>query len=150
MSNSELNGARPRSSAFLRSSRPHLLRSRLFLELNKNPFPEFFKRGLNVSLSTDDPLMLHHTQTPLIEEYVVATQVYKLSAADMAELARNSVLQSGFEYPYKVHWIGTNFAAPGPEGNDIALTNVPHIRLQYRLETLQGELAALRDGACKQ
>jgi AMP deaminase len=93
--------------------------------------------------------MLHHTQTPLIEEYVVATQVYKLSAADMAELARNSVLQSGFEYPYKVHWIGTNFAAPGPEGNDIALTNVPHIRLQYRLETLQGELAALRDGACK-
>lgn len=24
-----------------------------------NPFPKFFKRGLNVSLSTDDPLIMH-------------------------------------------------------------------------------------------
>ena len=126
-----------------------LFPSRLFIDYNKNPFPDFFKRGLNVSLSTDDPLMLHHTQTPLIEEYVVATQVYKLSAADMAELARNSVLQSGFEYPYKVHWIGTNYAQGGPDGNDIALTNVPHIRLQFRLETLQQELTSLRDAARK-
>ena len=29
----------------------------LFLRLSKNPFQEFFARGLNVSLSTDDPLM---------------------------------------------------------------------------------------------
>ena len=65
----------------------------------------------------------------------------------MAELARMSVLQSGFEYPYKAHWIGCAYATPGPDGNDIALTNVPHIRLQYRLETLAGELALLREGA---
>jgi hypothetical protein len=38
--------------------------------------------GMNVSLSTDDPLMLHYTKDPLIEEYSVATQVYKLSATD--------------------------------------------------------------------
>lgn len=31
----------------------------LFLEYNKNPFGQFFARGLNVSLSTDDPLMFH-------------------------------------------------------------------------------------------
>ena len=41
----------------------------LFLDYVKNPFPVFFKRGLNVSLSTDDPLMFHHTKEPLMEEY---------------------------------------------------------------------------------
>jgi AMP deaminase len=29
----------------------------LFLDYQKNPFPRFFRRGLNVSLSTDDPLV---------------------------------------------------------------------------------------------
>lgn len=32
-------------------------------------------QGLNVSLSTDDPLMLHYTKDPLVEEYSVAAQV---------------------------------------------------------------------------
>jgi adenosine deaminase len=31
---------------------------------------------LNVSLSTDDPLMLHYTDDPLLEEYSVAAQVH--------------------------------------------------------------------------
>ena len=35
--------------------------------------------GLNVSLSTDDPLMFHHTKEPLMEEYCVAKQVWRLS-----------------------------------------------------------------------
>ena len=56
-----------------------LLRSALFLRLSKNPFQEFFARGLNVSLSTDDPLMLHMTADPLLEEYSVAAQVWKFS-----------------------------------------------------------------------
>lgn len=43
----------------------------LFLDFNKNPFPKYFKRGLDVSLSTDDPLMLHFTKDPLVEEYSV-------------------------------------------------------------------------------
>jgi len=30
----------------------------LFLEYDKNPFPRFFQRGLNVTLSTDDPNIL--------------------------------------------------------------------------------------------
>ena len=47
----------------------------LFLEYQKNPFPEFFARGLNTSLSTDDPLQFHYTKEPLIEEYSVAAQV---------------------------------------------------------------------------
>jgi adenosine deaminase len=35
----------------------------------------YFSQGLNVSLSTDDPLMLHYTKDALVEEYSVATQV---------------------------------------------------------------------------
>ena len=42
--------------------------------------------GMNVSLSTDDPLMLHYTKDPLVEEYSVATQVWKLSATDQVQL----------------------------------------------------------------
>ena len=38
-----------------------------------------------------------------MEEYSIATQVWKLSSCDMCELARNSVLMSGF--PHKVRII---------------------------------------------
>lgn len=37
-----------------------------------------------------------------MEEYSIATQVWKLSSCDMCELARNSVLMSGFSQ--KVHF----------------------------------------------
>ena len=33
-----------------------------FLAYEKSPFPVYFARGLNVSLSTDDPLMFHQTK----------------------------------------------------------------------------------------
>lgn len=61
----------------------------------------FFARGLNVSLSTDDPLQIHLTKEPLVEEYSVAAQVWKLSACDLCEIARNSVYQSDFSHAYK-------------------------------------------------
>lgn len=38
-----------------------------------------------------------------MEEYSIAAQVWKLSSCDMCELARNSVLMSGF--PHKVYFI---------------------------------------------
>lgn len=69
----------------------------LFLAYERNPFPDFFKIGLNISLSTDDPLQMHFTkvifsvsnlcfargayfklptkQEPLLEEYSVAAHV---------------------------------------------------------------------------
>ena len=50
----------------------------LFLDYHRNPFPTFFARGMNVSLSTDDPLMIHLTKEPLVEEYSVAAQVTPL------------------------------------------------------------------------
>lgn len=90
----------------------------------------FFLRGLNVSLSTDDPLQIHLTKEPLVEEYSIAAsvsslslslnsqwyltvikgnfikasslQVWKLSSCDLCEIARNSVYQSGFSHALKV------------------------------------------------
>ncbi|SCV01322.1 LAMI_0G10748g1_1 [Lachancea mirantina] len=112
----------------------------LFLTYDKNPLPYYFKRGLNVSLSTDDPLQFSYTREPLIEEYSVAAQIYKLSNVDMCELARNSVLQSGWEAQIKKHWIGKDFEKEGVEGNDVEKTNVPDIRINYRFETLCTEL----------
>ena len=52
-----------------------LSNNKLFMDYNKNPFPKYFSEGMNVSLSTDDPLMLHYTKDALVEEYSVATQV---------------------------------------------------------------------------
>ena len=47
----------------------------LFLNYPRNPLPEYLARGLNVSLSTDDPLQFHFTKEPLMEEYSIAAQV---------------------------------------------------------------------------
>lgn len=51
----------------------------LFLDYKKNPFPVFFQRGLNVSLSSDDPLLIHLTKEALVEEYSVAAQVCRFT-----------------------------------------------------------------------
>ncbi|KAF2306417.1 hypothetical protein GH714_017823 [Hevea brasiliensis] len=104
----------------------------LFLDYHRNPFPMFFLRGLNVSLSTDDPLQIHLTKEPLVEEYSIAASVWKLSSCDLCEIARNSVYQSGFSHALKSHWIGKEYYKRGPEGNDIRKTNVPHIRVEFR------------------
>lgn len=115
----------------------------LFLTYDKNPFYSYFKRGLNISLSSDDPLQFAYTREPLIEEYSVAAQIYKLSNVDMCELARNSVLQSGFESAVKRHWLGKNYNIPGPDGNEMEKTNVPDVRLSFRQETYLHEIALM-------
>ncbi|CAJ0566946.1 unnamed protein product, partial [Mesorhabditis spiculigera] len=112
----------------------------LFVSYQRNPMHEFMQKGLNVSLSTDDPLQFHYTKEALMEEYSIAAQVWKLSSCDMCELARNSVLQSGFEDKVKIHWLGPNFKEEGVLGNDIHRTNVPDIRVSYRHEALVDEL----------
>lgn len=89
-------------------------------------------------------------------------QIYKLSQSSLAELARNSVIQSGFEMEVKRHWLGQKWYLPGAAGNDINQvwdsnfsffpksnvsldqTNVPNIRLAYRHQTLLNELSVLR------
>lgn len=76
-----------------------------------------------------------------MEEYSIAAQVWKLSSCDMCELARNSVIMSGFPHTVKQHWLGPNYTREGVAGNDISRTNVPDIRVAFRYETLLDELS---------
>ncbi|KRY71054.1 AMP deaminase 2, partial [Trichinella pseudospiralis] len=115
----------------------------LFLAYHRNPLPEFLAKGLNISLSTDDPLQFHFTKEPLMEEYSIAAQVWKLSNSDMCEIARNGILQSSFPENMKVHWLGPNYKEEGVLGNDVSRTNVPDIRVSYRYETLIDELCTI-------
>ncbi|XP_057494383.1 probable AMP deaminase isoform X1 [Actinidia eriantha] len=112
----------------------------LFLDYHRNPFLMFFHRGLNVSLSTDDPLQIHLTKEPLVEEYSVAAKVWKLTSCDLCEIARNSVYQSGFSHADKSHWLGHKYCKRGPEGNDIHKSNVPDLRISFRHETWKEEM----------
>uniref|UniRef100_A0A673MLD5 AMP deaminase n=1 Tax=Sinocyclocheilus rhinocerous TaxID=307959 RepID=A0A673MLD5_9TELE len=107
----------------------------LFLEYNKNPLLEFHNKGLVISLSTDDPMQFHYTKEPLMEEYAIAAQVFKLSTCD-----------SGLSAEEKIHFLGANYLKDGPEGNDIRKTNVAQIRMAYRYETLCYELNLIREG----
>lgn len=101
-----------------------------------------------------------------MEEYSIAAQVWKLSSCDMCELARNSVLMSGFSHKVsairripkysvffflipnqrlfvtqaKSYWLGPNYIKEGRESNDIRRSNVPDIRVAYRYETMCEEL----------
>ncbi|KAM6942582.1 AMP deaminase 3 [Xenentodon cancila] len=117
----------------------------LFLEYSKNPLREFLHKGLCVSLSTDDPMQFHYTKEPLMEEYAIAAQLWKLSTCDVCEIARNSVLQSGLCHQEKKHFLGVNYLKDGHEGNDIRRTNVAQIRMAYRHETLCNELSLIVD-----
>uniref|UniRef100_A0A8C6S1G2 AMP deaminase n=1 Tax=Nannospalax galili TaxID=1026970 RepID=A0A8C6S1G2_NANGA len=118
----------------------------LFLEYAKNPFLDFLQKGLMISLSTDDPMQFHFTKEPLMEEYAIAAQVFKLSTCDMCEVARNSVLQCGISHEEKAKFLGNNYLEEGPVGNDIRRTNVAQIRMAYRYETWCYELNLIAEG----
>ena len=45
----------------------------------------------------------------------------------------------------KMHWLGPNYTRDGSDGNDVARTNIPDIRVQYRYETFSDELKQLFD-----
>mmetsp|Transcript_32368 Transcript_32368/g.56366 ORF Transcript_32368/g.56366 Transcript_32368/m.56366 type:complete len:683 (-) Transcript_32368:444-2492(-) len=44
----------------------------LFRKMHQNPFPKLFKRGLNVTLSTDDPLLFHMSDDALLEGKIMS------------------------------------------------------------------------------
>lgn len=117
-----------------------LSNNHLFLDYRRSPMEAYLRRGLNISLSTDDPLQFHFTKEALMEEYSIAAQVFKLTGVDMCEISRNSVYHSGYDEGTKAYWLGDRFQREGVDGNDPRKTNVPDIRLQYRHETLSAEL----------
>jgi len=69
----------------------------LFKKIRDSPFPKFFRRGLNVTLSTDDPLLFHMSDDALLEEYSVARATFDLSMTDMVSLLL-SVLLASYRY----------------------------------------------------
>jgi AMP deaminase len=107
----------------------------LFRKIKSNPFPKLFKRGLNVTLSTDDPLLFHMSSDALLEEYSVARASFDLSMTDISEIARNSVLQSGFEEELKEEWLGAEYKR-GITFCDEVKTHIPLIRSKFRAEHL--------------
>jgi len=110
----------------------------LFRKIATNPFPKLFKRGLNVTLSTDDPLLFHMSDDALLEEYSVARASFDLSMTDISEIARNSVLQSDFEDHLKEKWLGGNYKRGVTFCNE-EKTHVPLIRAKFRAEHLAFE-----------
>jgi hypothetical protein len=71
----------------------------------------------------------------LLEEYAVARASFDLSMTDVSEIARNSVLQCGFEDELKSEWLGKDFYR-GVTFCDETKTHVPLIRAKYRAEHL--------------
>eukprot|EP01128_Nolandella_sp_AFSM9_P012338 TRINITY_DN9181_c0_g1_i1.p1 TRINITY_DN9181_c0_g1~~TRINITY_DN9181_c0_g1_i1.p1 ORF type:complete len:1292 (-),score=311.78 TRINITY_DN9181_c0_g1_i1:89-3964(-) len=120
-----------------------LSNNKLFLVYNKNPFQKLFFRGLNVSLSTDDPLQFHFTEDPLSEEYAIAAQRWEFNGTDLSEIAQMSVKQSGFTHSFKKKFLGPDYRKDGVKGNDVKFTNVPSIRTAYREKVLKNEMEIL-------
>lgn len=85
----------------------------------------------------------HSTAEPLIEEYTIAKQLMHLTGTDLAEIARNSVLQSGFSHARKQELLGRHYYRPGVDGNNIDKSNIPDCRVHYRHATLRHEFDAI-------
>ena len=109
--------------------------ARLFVPYAKNPFPQFFKRGLRVTLTTDDPLQFAMSNEPLLEEYTTARHAYEMSMTDLSECARNSVLISSLSPEAKERAIG---------GDDPCnACNLPRCRFDFRHAELSRNLARI-------
>jgi AMP deaminase len=119
----------------------------LFCKYEDNPFPTFFRRGLNVTLSTDGPLQFHHTQEPLVEEYSTALKYWQLSVVDACEIARNSVLISNFSSARKAQWLGPLFDLGSAVGNCPERSRVPDHRIAFRYEVFHEECDYLESRA---
>lgn len=100
----------------------------LFVPYAKNPFPKFFRRGLCVTLTTDDPLQFHMSTEPQLEEYTTAKHAWNLSMTDLSEVARNSVLISSMSDETADALIG------GEDPCDAS--NIPRRRFDFRFDEL--------------
>jgi len=111
----------------------------LFLRYRDNPFIKFFHRGLNVTLTTDDPMMFHITDVPLLEEYACARASFDLDQVDLCELARNSG-RAAFSNHERDFLYGEDHQDPNK-------TNVPRRRMLHRLKKLEWERSRIQTAA---
>jgi len=84
----------------------------LFLDYHRNPFPMFFLRGLNVSLSTDDPLQIHLTKEPLVEEYSIAASVSSPFLNWSERFVRSNTLSQAFLTGVEVEFMRSVWDCP--------------------------------------
>jgi AMP deaminase len=62
-----------------------------------------FNCGLKLSIGTDNPLMLHLSENPLLEEYINAKNIFNFSLIDLMELVSNSYIINGiFNYEINI------------------------------------------------
>jgi AMP deaminase len=89
-----------------------------------HPLKNIIELGLNVTLSSDDPLIFHD-ENPLREEYQIAKNSFKLKTSELLEMAAKSVFLSGFPFKYE------------------EITKGLDERLKFRRQTLDNELKIL-------
>merc|ERR1711964_179893 len=65
-------------------------------------------------------------------EYTVAQKHWSLTGTDIAEIMRNSVLQSGFTHKEKKQFISDKYLLGGVAGNDEDKTDIPNRRAAFR------------------
>ena len=120
----------------------------LFRRYENSPIPALFRRGLHISLGTDDPLQFHSTPHPLEEEYALAAKFMGLTKCDLCEIARTSVRISGFSGERKREWLGPKYERfPFPDGDDPNFSGLPAIRSDFRFEALSRELCYVLEKA---
>ena len=67
--------------------------------ISKNPFRLLYKRGVPVTLSTDDPGLF---ETTLVQEYAHAINYFELADSDLAHIALQSVRSSFLPHPERM------------------------------------------------
>lgn len=83
-------------------------------------------------------------QEPLIEEYSMASKMWKLSTTDCCEIAKMSILQSGYSHTMKTYWLGNHYYLHSSRGNQSLKSNVSDIRCAYRYEVYWDEIKYLQ------
>jgi len=136
----------------------------LVIDYQNHPFKVFFKRGLNISVSTGSPLLLHLSDESLTEEYAITSQIWKLNTADIREIAKNSVdmlglpkdhkmkmlcrdenvilklrLDRPLDFSKKSRTISLSVSHYDPNTEPDYITGLPESRLVFRKKTLSEE-----------
>ena len=85
--------------------------------MHLHPLPALLHRCLKITLSTEEPLQTHRDLYPINEEYATSQKCFRLSALDVTQMMRNSVLMSSFSDATKKAWLGDGWEdGPGNRG----------------------------------